>query len=64
MAKTFEDLNGNKVRLPISNYDIQLNCDEDIVTGEVSAYSVIIEGDVEYSIDKATYEAIKVHLSK
>lgn len=64
MAKTFKDLNGNVVKLPFDDSDIELSCDEDIVTGEVSAYEVLIEGTFEYNIDKVTYEAIQKYLSE
>lgn len=61
MARTFKDINGNTYSLDNlqENYRVEVGVDTDIVTGEPTGYTVILDGEETYQISEAVYEALK-----
>lgn len=61
MARTFKDINGNTYSLDNlqENYRVEVGVDTDIVTGESTGYTVILDGEETYQISEAVYEALK-----
>ena len=47
MARTFKDINGNTYSLDNlqENYRVEVGVDTDIVTGEPTGYTVILDGE-------------------
>lgn len=59
MAKTFEDINGNIIE--IEKYETSLELNEDIITGKVSGYFVIVK-DYKYEVSRPVYEAVENYI--
>nr|WP_295576214.1 hypothetical protein [uncultured Intestinibacter sp.]DAY85378.1 MAG TPA: hypothetical protein [Caudoviricetes sp.] len=61
MARTFTDINGNRYSLENlqENFRVEVGVDTDIVTGEPTGYTVILDGEETYQISEEVYEALK-----
>lgn len=62
MATTFNDIYGNRYSLESlqEKFRVEVGVDTDIVTGEPTGYTVILDGGEEtYQISKEVYEALK-----
>lgn len=58
MAKSFKDINGIDVQFDHST-NFSFETVEDIVTGEVTAYKLTVDGDFEYEVSEKVYNAVK-----
>ncbi len=61
MAKIFKDTNGNKHDLDTLSKDfkVTVELDEDIVTGEVAGYGVLLDDERNMDVNEDTYNALK-----
>lgn len=61
MAKIFEDSYGKKHNLDalMENFTVTLELDEDIVSGNIVGYGVLLDDEREFDIDETTYNALK-----
>jgi hypothetical protein len=60
MSKTFENLSGQT--LQIIDGETSVDTNEDIVSGKVSGYFVILGDDHKYEVDEPTYKAVKEYI--
>ncbi len=56
MAQSFRDLNGKDIRFEDKN-ELYLEEQNDVVTGEITAY-LVNYNDLVYEVNKKTYEAL------
>jgi hypothetical protein len=56
MAKTFDDIDGNTYQ--VDDYNA-VDCDEDILTGEISGYYATNDDDYRQEVSEKVYEALK-----
>lgn len=61
MAKIFEDSYGKKHNLDalMENFTVTLELDEDIVSGNIVGYGVLLDDEREFDINETTYNALK-----
>ena len=61
MARTFKDTMGNIHDLDAlsEDFSISLELDEDIVTGDVTGYGVLLDDERKMDVNEATYDALK-----
>lgn len=61
MAKTFRDNKGETVVIDKQEMNIDLETHEDIITGDVTTYLVLID-DYSYEVSKEVYEAVEQYI--
>lgn len=61
MARTFKDTMGNIHDLDalLEDFKLSLEVDEDIVTGFVTGYGVLLDDERKMDVNEATYDALK-----
>lgn len=61
MAKTFTSLEGETYEIIDGETSVDVN--EDIVSGQVSNYFVVLYDDHKYEVDKKTYTAVESYIN-
>lgn len=61
MARTFKDTMGNRHDLDalLDRFTVTLELDEDIVTGEVTGYGVLLDDERTMDVNEVEYEVLK-----
>lgn len=63
MAKSFKDIQGMDVQFDNSTA-FSFETVEDIVTDEVTAYKLTVDGEFEYEVSEKVYNAVKEFYEK